>query len=131
VKYLFDINVLLALAHQNHSDHQKVGIWFKSIASVATQFLTCSITELGFVRISVQAGLEPDVGSALRTLLIFKRSSKVPFELCSDSIGASVMPRYVKSRSQLTDGHLLELASISGAKLITLDKGIPGAVLIK
>lgn len=131
MKYLFDINVLLALAHQNHVDHQKAGIWFQSVTRSATQFLTCSITELGFVRVSVQAGLEPDIGSAQHTLSVFKQSSKVPFILCTDAIGVAVMPKHVKSPAQLADGHLLELASEAGAKFVTLDKGIPGAFLIK
>jgi predicted nucleic acid-binding protein len=128
---MFDINILLALAHQNHGDHQKVGIWFQSVVPVATQFLTSSITELGFVRVSVQAGLESDISSAQHTLSVLKHSSKVPFELCADAIGVAVMPRYVKSHMQLTDGHLLELASAAGAKLVTLDRGIPGALVIK
>lgn len=131
MKYLFDINVLLALGHQNHGDHPKVGRWFQSVAPIATQFLTSSITELGFVRVSVQAGLEPDIGSAQRTLSILKRSSKISFELCTDAIGVAVMPRYVRSHAQLTDGHLLELATAVGAKLVTLDRGIPGALVIK
>lgn len=131
MKYLFDINVLLALAHQNHGDHQKVGHWFQSVAPVATRFLTSSITELGFVRVSVQAGLEPDIGSAQRTLSALKHSSKVSFELCADAIGVAAMPKYVRTPTQLTDGHLLELASAEGAKLVTLDRGIPGSLVIK
>jgi predicted nucleic acid-binding protein len=130
VKYLFDINALLALAHQNHADHQKAGLWFQSVAPVAVKFFTCSITELGFVRVSVQAGLEPDVGSAQRTLAAFKQSSSPTFELCTDAIGVAVMPKHVKSPAQLTDGHLLELANSVGARLVTLDRGIPGTLVI-
>ena len=131
MKYLFDINVLLALAHQNHADHQKAGVWFQAVASSATQFCTCAISELGFVRVSVQTGLEPDIFSAQRTLSIFKQSNRIPFEILSDAVGVSVMPKYVKAPAQLTDGHLLALASSVGAKLVTLDRSIPGAVLIK
>ncbi len=130
MKYLFDVNVLLALAHQDHADHQKVGIWFKSVQSAASEFLTCSITELGFVRISVQAGLESDVVSAQRTLAALKKSSKVPFVLCPDGLGSDTMPKYVKSPSQLSDGHLLMLAGSVGAKFATMDRGIPGALQI-
>ena len=131
MKYLFDINVLLALAHQDHADHQKASLWLQSVAPVAAAFFTCSITELGFVRISVQSGLEPDIASAERTFSEFKRSSKVPFEIFSDGLGVASMPKYVRSPSQLTDGHLLELASVAGARLVTLDRGISGALIIK
>ena len=131
MKYLFDVNVLLALGHQDHADHRKTSLWFQSVARVATDLLTCSITELAFVRISVQAGLEPDVASAQRTLFAFKQSSKVPFLLYPDGLGVASMPKYVKSQAQLTDGHLLELAVSAGATLVTLDRGIPGALVIK
>ncbi len=130
MKYLFDVNTLLALAHQNHADHRKISLWFQSVASIAKEFNTCSISELGFVRVSVQAGLEPDIASAQQTLDALKKSSRVPFALIADSIGVSTMPKYVKTQSQLTDGHLLELSKSVSAKFVTLDKGIPGALLV-
>ena len=131
MRYLCDVNILLALAHQSHGDHLKVSAWFQSVSPVATAFLTCSITELGFVRVSVQAGIESDIFSAKQTLLGLKASSPVPFHLLPDALGCDTLPKYVKSQAQLTDGHLLELALKSGVKLVTLDKGIPGALLIK
>lgn len=130
MKYLLDVNVLLALAHQDHADHGKVSAWFQSIHRSATEFQTCAITELGFVRISVQAGLTGDVAAALNTLAGLKKSSRVAFVIVPDALGAANLPKHVKKPAQLTDGHLLKLAETTGAKLVTLDKGIPGAVLI-
>ncbi|MDK3157116.1 hypothetical protein QPK87_11075 [Kamptonema cortianum] len=130
MKYLFDVNTLLALAHQNHADHQKVSLWFQSVSPVAKEFQTSAITELGFVRVSVQAGLEPDIRAAQKTLSGLVQSSKTPFVRVTDSIGVAQMPKHVKTPAQLTDGHLLELAHSSGSKLVTLDRGIPGALLI-
>jgi predicted nucleic acid-binding protein len=130
VKYLLDVNVLVALAHQDHAEHDKAGAWFKSACKVASVFQTCAITELGFVRVSVQAGLSADLAAAQGTLAGMKRSSPVPFALIPDPLGAAEMPKYVRTPAQLTDGHLVRLAETSGARLATLDKGIPGAVLI-
>jgi len=130
MKYLFDVNVLLALAHQNHADHSKAGLWLQSVVPVAREFMTCSMTELGFVRVSIQAGLEPDIASAQQTLEALKQSSHIPFVLVPDALGAARLPRYVKASAQLTDGHLLELAKQIGARLATLDKGIPGALVV-
>jgi len=130
MKYLFDVNVLLALAHQAHAEHQKVSLWFRSIAPGAKAFQTCSITELGFVRVSVQAGLEADISAAQQTLAGLKASSTAPFELIADAIGVEKLPKYVRTHAQLTDGHLLELANGVGSRLVTLDKGIPGALLV-
>jgi len=130
MKYLFDVNTLLALAHQNHADHKKVSLWFQSVSPIAKEFQTSCITELGFVRVSVQAGLEPDISAAQKTLAGLAQSSKTPFVRIIDSIGVAKMPKYVRTPSQLTDGHLRELAHLAGSQFVTLDKGIPGALLI-
>jgi len=130
MKYLCDVNILLALAYQAHVDHVKVSAWFQSVSPVATVFFTCCITELGFMRVSVQAGLEADIASAKTTLLGLKASSRVPFQLLPDALGCEALPKYVKVQSQLTDGHLLELAMKNASKFVTLNKGIPGALLV-
>jgi len=52
------------------------------------------------------------------------------FTLLSDDLGADCLPAYAKVPNKLTDGHLLELARFHGAKLATLDTGIPSASLI-
>jgi predicted nucleic acid-binding protein len=123
VKYLLDINVLIALAHTLHTEHARAYAWFAQASPTALGL--CSITELGFVRISVQSGLQPDVVSALRTLASLKKSA--PFELWPDALGADVMPAYVKRPAELTDGHLIELAKANNAMLATFDSGIKDA----
>jgi hypothetical protein len=50
--------------------------------------------------------------------------------LLPDDLGADRLPAYSKSPNKITDGHLLELARRHGAMLVTLDAGIPGALLI-
>jgi hypothetical protein len=47
-----------------------------------------------------------------------------------DTLGTEKLPKYVRSPSQLTDGYILQLAKTNGAKLATLDAGIPGALRI-
>ena len=89
-----------------------------------------SITELGFVRVSLQAGLVADLDEAQQSLAGLKQSSTVPFVLVADTLGVGVMPKNVRKYSQLTDGHLMELANSVGAQLITLDTGIVGALLV-
>lgn len=130
MKYLLDINLLLALAHQDHADHQKASRWFQSVSKTATGFHTCSISELGFVRVGVQAGLNSDISSARQTLIGMKQSSHVPFTLLPDALDIVNLPKYVKTPAQLTDGHLLQLALSAGAKFATLDKGIPGSLVV-
>jgi len=130
VRYLLDINLLLALAHTGHALHSKAIGWYASVAKSAVGFHTCSITELGFVRISVVTGLQPDVDAAKQALDALKSSSKVRFELIADDVGVSQLPAFVKKPQSVTDGHLSELAKKNSLRLATLDRGIPNALFV-
>lgn len=130
MRYLLDINVLLALAHTGHTLHSKAIGWYASVAKLATGLHTCSITELGFVRISVVTGLQPDIEAAKQALDALKSSSQVRFELIPDDIGVSQLPAFVKKPQAVTDGHLFELARKSSLRLVTLDRGIPNSIFI-
>jgi toxin-antitoxin system PIN domain toxin len=130
VKYLLDINVLIAAGHTGHVHHHRAIAWIHAVRNKAESFCTCAITELGFVRVSVQSGLQYDVAAARKALASMKASSPVRFELLPDRLGAESLPAFAKSPDRLTDGHLLALAEASGAELVTLDKGIPGALLL-
>ncbi|HEY0967622.1 MAG TPA: PIN domain-containing protein [Opitutaceae bacterium] len=130
MRYLLDTNVLLALAHTGHTLHDKAISWYGSVASSAAGFHTCSITELGFVRISVVTGLQPDIAAAKEALAGLKSSSKVRFELIPDDVSVAQLPAFVKKPQAVTDGHLSELARKNALRLVTLDRGIPNALLI-
>ena len=130
MKFLLDINALIALAHACHVRHAQASAWYRSVPGADTTLCTCAITELGFVRVSVQAGLQLDVASAKKALAALKSTSAVPFELLGDSLGTDRLPAFAKTPAKLTDGHLLELAREHHAQLATLDTGVPGAVLV-
>lgn len=130
MRYLLDVNTLIALGHTLHGHHARAEKWLKSVLPQAEIVATCAITELGFVRVSVQSGLQPDVTAAIVALAKLKASSSVPTELWPDDMGADRLPKYVKKPAELTDGHLLELARAHGAQFVTLDGKIPGALLI-
>ncbi len=127
---LLDVNTLVALAHEGHAEHSRVSKWFASLIGTDARLMTCAITEIGFVRVSVQVGFEPDVPSAVDTLEGLKSSSKVPLSLLPDALGASTLPAYVQGPKQVTDGHLLALALAASMRLATLDKAIPNAFVI-
>lgn len=85
---------------------------------------TCSITELGFVRILSQV---PAYGFTIvqaRTQLL-RIKKEIPLALLADSHDISRLPAWVKFPKQITDGHLLELARANGALLATLDEILP------
>lgn len=130
MRYLFDVNTLIALGHTGHALHAKAKSWYTSVSASARGFHTCSITELGFVRVSVQTGLQPDVEAAKQALDHLKASSAVRFELIADDHGVAQLPAFVKAPQAITDGHLFELARKNAMQLVTLDKSIPKAMYI-
>lgn len=127
MKHLLDINTLIALGHTAHVHHARAIAWYRTLPGTGTTLCTCAITELGFLRVAVQAGLQTDVAAARKALAALKNSSAIPFELLTDALGADRMPAFAKTSAKLTDGHLLELARSHQARLSTLDTGIPGA----
>jgi toxin-antitoxin system PIN domain toxin len=130
MRYLLDVNALIALAHTGHSLHSKAIRWYQAVAKSATGLHTCSITELGFVRVSVVTGLQTNIDSAKKALDALKSTSRVRFELIPDDVSAAQLPAFVKSAQAVTDGHLLELARKNSLRLVTMDKGIPSALYI-
>jgi uncharacterized protein len=129
MKYLLDVNALIAFAFQHHQFHNRVTAWIR--AERVPSLLSCSITELGFVRILAQTpGYQLSIAQARNLLIELKRNRVVPLGFVADDIDISRLPGWVKSPKQTTDGHLVQLAAGYGAVLATLDRGIPGAYLI-
>jgi toxin-antitoxin system PIN domain toxin len=128
VKYLADVNVLIALAWANHEAHAKVRAWWAKLGN-DDALATCAITELGFVRVSLQTAAVVDINLVKQAMLQLRKARPGHLFL-ADDIGADLLPSWVKSAKHTTDGHLASLASAHGAKLVTLDAGIPGAVLL-
>ena len=130
--YLLDVNALVALGFFQHEFHQRVAYWLRGLALRGTaQLATCSITELGFVRILAQASQYGFTVSQARTLLLRLKTARIlPFTFLADGHDVSHLPEWVRIPKQITDGHLMALARSGGAMLATLDRRIPGALLI-
>ncbi len=132
MKYLLDVNALVALGLYQHEFHERVARWVRALASrEALELATCSITELGFVRVLAQA---PQYGftvlQARNLLLRLKAETIVKFSFIPDDHDISHLPGWVKTARQTTDGHLAELAQAKGAILATLDRRIPRGFMI-
>jgi uncharacterized protein len=127
--YLLDVNALVALGLAHHEFHDRVGAWVRS--QQFPPLATCSITELGFVRVLVQAPAYGFTVHQARTLLLrIKQVGRPRFLFVVDDQDISRLPAWVNTARQTTDGHLLQLAASNGAVLATLDSKIPGAYLI-
>ena len=116
MKYLVDVNLLIAAIWSTHTNHQKADAWTKD-----KELVTCPISELGFLRISTHPrGLNCDMAGARTLLEDFLSKHSVEFV-------PSDLPA-LKSRAanghEVTDMYLAELASARGMKLATLETGI-------
>ncbi len=132
MKYLLDVNVLVAWGWSDHVEHERTVTWIAAARKrKATILLTSAIPELGFVRISVQrtAG-RVTVKEASETLAGMLASLGARHVFLADDRPACGFPDWCHQASRTTDAHFLQLAGAYGAKLATLDTGIPGAFLI-
>ena len=132
MRYLLDVNSLLALAVFEHEFHVRVASWVKRLgADGVPELATCSITELGFVQVLGQAQqYGSSVAQARELLLKVKESEAVRWIFISDDRDVSHLPRWVRTAKQTTDGHLADLATANEAILATLDHRIPRAFII-
>lgn len=129
MKYLLDVNALVAFGLIHHQFHPRVATWVQSQHD--RQLLTCSTTELGFVRVAAQVPTYGFTVAQARDLLLqLKNDLALSFSFISDNNDISFLPVWVKSPNQTTDGHLLQLAGENGAVPATFDQRIPGAFLI-
>jgi predicted nucleic acid-binding protein len=82
MKFLLDVNVLMAVLWENHEHHQVARAWLRR----AIDFSTCPVTQLGFARVSSHPALgysmSPDQAfSVLRAFVADNRHHFVPDDL--------------------------------------------------
>lgn len=124
MKYLLDVNALIALGYKQHVFHKRVTVW-----AAGKNLATCSIAELGFVRILAQLPEADIPASTSRKMLATMRRERQITQI-ADSQSAIDLPAWVQTPRQITEGHLLALAQSNNSTLATCDAAIPGAFLI-
>jgi uncharacterized protein len=132
VKYLLDVNVLVAWGWFDHVDHERAAAWIGAVKKrKTTTLMTSAIPELGFVRVSVQrTGGRVTVAEAAETLAGMVAALGARHVHLADDQTARRFPEWCSAASRTTDAHLSALAAAHGARLATLDAGVPGAFLI-
>lgn len=116
MKYLLDVNLLLAAIWQNHPRHAEAFNWLEG-----KSVLLCPLAELGFLRISTnQKAINAPMAQTRELLLHF--CSERQAEWISDDLPA--LESCSLTSAQVTDIYLADLAQKHHAKLATLDQGI-------
>ncbi len=131
MRALFDVNVLIALLDENHTQHATVSEWFG--ANVEHGWASCPLTQNGCVRILSQPRYPNVLGPAEAVMRLRIAVSTPWHRFLADDV--SLLEDHAVDRHQLlvprqlTDVYLLALAVAHGARFVTLDKSVPlGAV---
>jgi uncharacterized protein len=130
VTRLLDINLLLALAWPQHVHHARVRRWLLAqTARGKLSIATCPITQLGFVRISMNIkGYAADFESARLLLASLVSHKDIDHSFWMDDFSIlSARLRRTLGPNQLTGAYLTALAeNRAGSAFATLDTGVKG-----
>jgi uncharacterized protein len=121
MRYLLDVNVLLAAIWSKHADHPKAKAWLDN-----KDVVLCPISELGFLRISCHRRAfnfaMKDARHGLRQFAAQMKASKIADDL-------EALDSHPQNSEQVTDHYLADLATKHGLKLATLDGNVSHAVV--
>jgi predicted nucleic acid-binding protein len=116
VTYLLDVNALVAWHHAGSPHHARFHAWAAGIGR--ENLRTCAITELGFIRVSMQVfGYTRQ--QAAGELSALKKGTGFVAEAPSPKL-----PAWVTTAARTSDGYLVQLAAAAGVTLATFDAGI-------
>jgi toxin-antitoxin system PIN domain toxin len=125
---LLDLNILTALLWPAHEHHEAAHRWFAARANAG--WATCSLTQLGFVRLVSNPAFSRDALSPAEALaLLAENLTHAHHEFWTESlqVPAAVkdMEAALQGYRQLTDAYLLALAHRRKGVLATFDRGLP------
>ncbi len=121
VRYLLDVNALIAAIWTDHANHLLADSWIKGKA-----LATCPLSDLGFLRISTSVkalgASMADARALLDDFLSKHRVRVVPADL-------QALKSHPSKSEEVTDHYLADLAASKGMKLATLDARIVHAAV--
>ena len=131
--YLWDVNVLIARTDVRHEHHERMLLWVARHAGSA--FVTCPITENGFLRIYGHPAYPGGPGSPSEALVELRHIRALPnHEFVADSLSlgdTSLVPDLGETTPrQLTDVYLLALAVRHGLEFVTFGENVAAAHVV-
>ena len=118
MSWLLDVNMILASRWTTHPDHHAAKEWIDSVG----EFHTCSIAELGFVRVSLSPAYRASRAGTQEALS--KLHARPGYRFLNDDVDGAASPQ--TDAKDTTDAHLVTLARRHGLKLATLDGALLG-----
>jgi len=116
VSWLLDVNIILASRWTTHADHASVRAWLDSVE----EFHSCSITELGFIRISLSVAYNATWNEVQESLGALH--ARAAHRFLADDVDGASSPQTISKDT--TDAHLVALSRQHGLKLATLDASL-------
>lgn len=125
MRYLLDVNVLIALIDAAHVRHRDAQAWFETTGQNA--WATCPLTENGVMRIVGHPKYPKSPGSPAAVAETLRPLCELPgHEFWPDSLSLldtpGVQSSYLSSHAQVTDSYLLALARAHEGQLATFDR---------
>lgn len=124
MRYLLDVNILIALIDPAHVAHETAHEWFADEGHKG--WATCPITENGVIRILGNPRYPNSPGSPAAAAIVRQLRAHPGHEFWPDTFSlldpAHVDADQLLSASQFTDSYLLGLAIAQGELLATLDR---------
>jgi len=122
-----DVNVLIALASEDHVHHDVADAWF--VRNRVRGWATCPLTQLAFLRLVTQpAVVDPTISMADARELLAENMAAADHEFWPlDYSVTDIIPEIGKrivGHNQLTDALLLDLAIRRQGRLATFDQRV-------
>lgn len=123
--YLLDVNVLLAWEHRSSSHHTAFHAWAEGVGR--ENLWTCALTELGFLRVSMQV-FGYTLSQATQALVALKKHAGGFIETAPPPR----LPDWASTAARTSDAYLVQVARENKMCLATFDSAIkdPAAILI-
>ena len=124
---LLDVNVLVALLVPEHQHHTIAVNWFASEA--ASGWATCTVTELGVIRVCAQLPGTRWAPEATADRLLMMIVTNREYVWWPTTVSPAVLPevRSAETGKQVTDRYLLSLARRNRGQLVTFDRALAEA----
>jgi predicted nucleic acid-binding protein len=124
VKYLLDVNALLAWQHRRSPHHTAFHAW--AAQTKLNSLRTCAHSELGFLRVSMQV-----FGYSLKEAQEALAAIKKQVGGFIADAPSPRLPGWATTAARTSDAYLTQLASQNHLTIATFDTGIPDAQIIR
>ena len=124
---LLDVNVLVALAWPTHVHHAEAVNWFSD--HLPATWATASVAQAGFLRVSSNRKVLGDARSPAEAAAVLRALTELDGHvLWNDDLDLVRSPGMsfdsLRGYRQVTDAHLLALATLHDGRLVTFDRGV-------